>query len=149
AIPPRTAARGRRADRLVGAGGGGRRHGRGSRRRRGHARPVLAGDVRPLRAGQVPPRVIRRAGGRVGGEGRGRRPHRRSTPARAARAWLNALQTPGRTAMSDEHDNHGQTPAAWTTVIIIMVASVVATVGIVIGSWPMFWVGIALVVVGA
>lgn len=51
--------------------------------------------------------------------------------------------------MSDEHDNHGQTPAAWTTVIIIMVASVVATVGIVIGSWPMFWVGIALVVVGA
>ena len=52
--------------------------------------------------------------------------------------------------MSDEHhDNHGQTPAAWTTVIIIMLASVVATVGVVVGSWPMFWVGIALVVVGA
>jgi predicted membrane channel-forming protein YqfA (hemolysin III family) len=52
--------------------------------------------------------------------------------------------------MSDaHHDNHGQTPAAWTAVIIIMVASVVATLGVVLGNWPMFWVGMGLVVVGA
>lgn len=47
-----------------------------------------------------------------------------------------------------EHDNHGQTPAAWTTVTIIMIAFAVGTLGLVIGSWPMFWVGAGLVVVG-
>ena len=52
--------------------------------------------------------------------------------------------------MSDaHHDNHGQTPAAWTAVIIIMVASVVATLAVMLGNWPLFWVGIGLVVVGA
>ena len=46
------------------------------------------------------------------------------------------------------HDDHGSTPAAWTAVTIIMIASVVSTVGIIIGQWPVFWVGIALVAVG-
>jgi len=47
-----------------------------------------------------------------------------------------------------EHDDHGSTPAAWTAVIIIMIASVVSTLGIVIGQWPVFWAGIVLVAVG-
>ena len=51
--------------------------------------------------------------------------------------------------MSAEHDNHGQTPAAWTTVIIIMLAFVVGTLGVMLGNWVMFWVGVGLVVVGA
>jgi hypothetical protein len=48
-----------------------------------------------------------------------------------------------------QHEDHGSTPAAWTTVVIIMVAFFVGTLGIVVGSWPMFWVGVALVFVGA
>jgi hypothetical protein len=47
------------------------------------------------------------------------------------------------------HDDHGSTPAAWTAVVIITVAFIVGTLGIVLGSWPMFWVGVGLVVVGA
>ncbi len=46
------------------------------------------------------------------------------------------------------HDDHGSTPAAWTAVTIIMIAFVVGTLGIVLGNWPMFGVGVALVVVG-
>lgn len=52
--------------------------------------------------------------------------------------------------MSDAHDNHGQNPAAWTAVIIIIVAFVLGTLGVVLGNWPLFWVGgVALTVVGA
>lgn len=47
------------------------------------------------------------------------------------------------------HDSHGNTPAAWTTVVIIIIAFFVGTLGLVLGSWPMFWVGVGLVVVGA
>jgi hypothetical protein len=47
------------------------------------------------------------------------------------------------------HDDHGSTPAAWTAVAIIMIAFVVGTLAIVLGNWPMFWVGAGLVVVGA
>ena len=51
--------------------------------------------------------------------------------------------------MSDHHDNHGQTPAAWTAVIIIVVGFILGTVAVVIGNWPLFWIGgVGLVVVG-
>jgi len=43
---------------------------------------------------------------------------------------------------------HGNTPAAWAAVIIIMIAFVVGTLGIIAGSWVTFWIGGALVVVG-
>lgn len=46
-------------------------------------------------------------------------------------------------------DDHGSTPAAWTTVTIITLAFVIGTLAIVLGNWPMFWAGAALVVVGA
>lgn len=47
-----------------------------------------------------------------------------------------------------EHDNHGQTPAAWTAVIIVMLAFFVGTLGIVLGQWVMFWIGAGMVVLG-
>jgi len=51
--------------------------------------------------------------------------------------------------MSEAHDNHGQTPAAWTTVILIMLAFVIGTLAVVLANWPLFWVGgVGLAVVG-
>ena len=45
--------------------------------------------------------------------------------------------------------HHGNTPAAWTAVIIILVGFCVGGLGLVVDSWPMFWVGVALGPVGA
>lgn len=45
-------------------------------------------------------------------------------------------------------DNHGQTPAAWTGTFVIIVASVISTVGLVQNNWNMFWAGIVLTVIG-
>ena len=50
----------------------------------------------------------------------------------------------------EPHDDHGSTPAAWTAVIIMMVAVLIGGIAVVIESWPLFWIGgVALVVVGA
>ncbi|MCL2542083.1 MAG: hypothetical protein FWE71_06415 [Nocardioidaceae bacterium] len=48
-------------------------------------------------------------------------------------------------------DNHGNTPAAWTAVLIALAGFVVGGVGMMIEpiSWVVFWVGVALVVVAA
>ena len=52
--------------------------------------------------------------------------------------------------MTAEHEDHGNTPAAWTAVVIIMLAFVVGAVGVVIGNWTLFWVGgVGLAIVGA
>lgn len=48
-----------------------------------------------------------------------------------------------------DHDDHGSTPAAWTTVVLITVAFIVGTLAIILGNWPLFWVGAGLVVLGA
>jgi hypothetical protein len=53
------------------------------------------------------------------------------------------------TPVTPEHDDHGSTPAAWTAVVIITIAFAVGTLAVVLGNWPMFWVGVGLVVVGA
>jgi fatty acid desaturase len=45
-------------------------------------------------------------------------------------------------------ENHGSSPAAWTAVVIITLAFAVGTLALILGNWPMFWVGAALVVVG-
>jgi Family of unknown function (DUF6704) len=50
--------------------------------------------------------------------------------------------------MSDAHDNHGSTPAAWTAVIIVIVAFVVGGVGVLLAQPWLFWVGVGLIVVG-
>lgn len=43
-------------------------------------------------------------------------------------------------------DNHGNTPAAWTAVIVGLLGFVVAGVGLMLSpiSLPVFWVGMAL-----
>jgi hypothetical protein len=46
--------------------------------------------------------------------------------------------------MSDSHVDHGHTVAAWTAVIIAMVAFLVGCIGVVIVSPMVFWIGIAL-----
>lgn len=50
--------------------------------------------------------------------------------------------------MAHENDGHGSTPAAWTLVTILMIASVVGAIGIVSANYTLFWVGVGLVVVG-
>jgi hypothetical protein len=52
-----------------------------------------------------------------------------------------------RTRRSDVH--HGNTPAAWTTVIIITIAFVLGTLAVIVGNWTLFWASAGLVVVGA
>jgi hypothetical protein len=47
------------------------------------------------------------------------------------------------------HDDHGSTPAAWTTVIIITLAFVLGTLAVILGNWPLFWGSVVLVAVGA
>ncbi|MDP9823478.1 HGxxPAAW family protein [Nocardioides massiliensis] len=41
-------------------------------------------------------------------------------------------------------DNHGNTPAAWTAVVIGLAAFVVGGVGLMAGSMLTFWIGVAL-----
>lgn len=41
-------------------------------------------------------------------------------------------------------DNHGNTPAAWTAVILGLAGFVVAGIGLMVSSWPLFWIGTAL-----
>lgn len=45
-------------------------------------------------------------------------------------------------------DNHGQTPAAWTAVVIVTLGFLVGGVAIVLAEPWLFWVGVAIVLVG-
>lgn len=40
--------------------------------------------------------------------------------------------------------HHGNTPAAWTAVTIATLGFVVGGVGLMLYSWPTFWVGVAM-----
>jgi len=52
--------------------------------------------------------------------------------------------------MSEKHvDNHGQTPAAWTAVIIMIFAFFVGGLGLVLGQAWMFWASFGIFVLGA
>ncbi|MBF4160655.1 HGxxPAAW family protein [Nocardioides acrostichi] len=44
-------------------------------------------------------------------------------------------------------DNHGNTPAAWSAVVIGLVGFVVGSVGLMFSpvSYPVFWIGVAIV----
>ncbi len=46
-----------------------------------------------------------------------------------------------------KHVHHGRTPAAWAGTSIAMVAILLGGIALVIQNWPMFWVGVALLVV--
>lgn len=45
--------------------------------------------------------------------------------------------------------HHGNTPAAWTGVMIILAGFVVGGIGLVVASMTLFWVGMALLPAGA
>lgn len=45
-------------------------------------------------------------------------------------------------------ENHGNTPAAWTAVCILIAGFIVAGVGAMMGSWLWFWIGAAFEPVG-
>ena len=50
-------------------------------------------------------------------------------------------------------DNHVNTPAACTAVTLVLLGFVVGGIGLMMESWPVFWVGVAFaplgVIVGA
>jgi len=51
--------------------------------------------------------------------------------------------------MTAEHEYHGNTPAAWTAVTIVMIAFVIGAVAVLQGNWPLFWIGaVGLTIVG-
>ena len=51
--------------------------------------------------------------------------------------------------MSGGHDDYGSSPAAWTTVTIIILAFVVGVLGLILGNWLMFGIACAAVPLGA
>ena len=46
------------------------------------------------------------------------------------------------------HDDHGNTPAAWTVLVIVTAAFIIGTVGLLVGSWVIFWVSVGGLVLG-
>ena len=50
--------------------------------------------------------------------------------------------------MSAEHEDHGNTPAAWTLVGIVIVGFTVGGVGVVFADWTVVIVGVVICVVG-
>ena len=52
-------------------------------------------------------------------------------------------------AEHEHHEDHGHSVAAWSAVIIILVGSAVAAWGVAIASAVVFWLGIAVCVIGA
>lgn len=49
--------------------------------------------------------------------------------------------------MADNH--HGSTPAAWTTVVLVLIAFLVGAAGLMMSNWVVFWVGAGLLVISA
>lgn len=47
----------------------------------------------------------------------------------------------------DDADNHGQSVAAWVTVILIIIAFLIGTLAVVLGWWAWFWGSVGLLVV--
>ncbi len=44
--------------------------------------------------------------------------------------------------------NHGNTTAAWVTVIVVLVGAVISSVGVVVARPWLFWAGLGVVLVG-
>jgi len=45
--------------------------------------------------------------------------------------------------------NHGNTPAAWTGVALILLGFLIGGIGLALESWTVFWVGVAFAPIGA
>ena len=50
--------------------------------------------------------------------------------------------------MTDVHDDHGNTPAAWTAVIIMIVGFLVGAAGVIMATPWVAFVGVGIIVVG-
>ncbi|MFM7212614.1 MAG: HGxxPAAW family protein [Actinomycetota bacterium] len=48
-----------------------------------------------------------------------------------------------------KRNSHGSTPAAWTLVVLVTIGTTVSTVALVFGHWVGFWIGAAIVGLGA
>ena len=44
--------------------------------------------------------------------------------------------------------HHGNTPAAWTGVALILVGFAVGGIGLILDNWLVFWIGVAFVPIG-
>lgn len=44
-------------------------------------------------------------------------------------------------------DNHGSTPAAWTTVTLVLLAFCVGAAGLLLGIWLVFWIAVGLLAI--
>jgi hypothetical protein len=44
--------------------------------------------------------------------------------------------------------HHGNTPAAWSGVVLILVGFVLAGIALVVGTWLLFWIGVGFGVLG-
>lgn len=57
---------------------------------------------------------------------------------------------PATQVREEAHDLHGNSPAAWTAVTIVLIAFTVGAIAMVLGpNWVLFWLSVALAVVGA
>jgi predicted membrane channel-forming protein YqfA (hemolysin III family) len=50
--------------------------------------------------------------------------------------------------MVSHEDNHGQTPAAWAAVSVILVGSVTSSLAVLFARPIFFWIGIAIAAIG-
>jgi hypothetical protein len=50
---------------------------------------------------------------------------------------------------TEHHEDHGNTPAAWTVVVFTTIAFILGTLGVMLANWVMFWVGAGVLVLGA
>jgi hypothetical protein len=51
--------------------------------------------------------------------------------------------------MTQKRSHHGNTPAAWTAVTIILIAFVIGAAGILVANAVIFWAGVVVGIVGA
>jgi hypothetical protein len=48
------------------------------------------------------------------------------------------------------HELHGNSPAAWTAVTIVLIAFTLGAIAMVLGpNWVLFWISVAIAVIGA
>lgn len=70
-----------------------------------------------------------------------------------SKATVSAPQTAAGTGVYDHVDHsepsgHGNSPAAWTCVIVMLVGALIASIAFVIASTPIFIAGAAIMVIG-
>jgi fatty acid desaturase len=54
-----------------------------------------------------------------------------------------------RASEEPHHDLHGNSPAAWTAVAIVLVAFTLGAIAMVLGpNWVLFWISVAIAVLG-